>query len=77
MCVAVGFAIGLELLLSKPEASIDFNAKRGHLEESILMHLVTVDDLEPRADNCTKVKGGPSPCLPQGGIWKFVLNNNQ
>ena len=50
-----GFAINLKLLLSKTEASFDMNAMKGRLEESILLPLVTQDELEPRADNCRTV----------------------
>ena len=47
--------MSLKLLLDNPEARIDPNALRGHLETSLLEHLVSLDQLEPRGDNCTKV----------------------
>jgi galactosylgalactosylxylosylprotein 3-beta-glucuronosyltransferase 3 len=50
-----GFAVNLQLLLDHPEATIDQNAPRGHLETSLLESLVTLDQLEPRGDDCTKV----------------------
>uniref|UniRef100_Q0VA80 Galactosylgalactosylxylosylprotein 3-beta-glucuronosyltransferase n=1 Tax=Xenopus tropicalis TaxID=8364 RepID=Q0VA80_XENTR len=50
-----GFAVSLSLLLSHPEARFDPNAERGFLESSLLGQLVSIGDLEPRADNCTKV----------------------
>jgi len=59
MCVCfvcAGFAINLQLLLSRPSALMDIKAKRGRLEDSILKHLVSRDDLEPKADNCSKVR---------------------
>ena len=51
----IGFAISLRLLLDNPDARIDPNAHRGYLETSILEELVTLDELEPRPDNCSKV----------------------
>ncbi|NP_001082602.1 beta-1,3-glucuronyltransferase 3 L homeolog isoform X1 [Xenopus laevis] len=50
-----GFAVSLSLLLSHPGARFDPNAERGFLESSLLGQLVSVGELEPRADNCTKV----------------------
>ncbi|KAG8430438.1 hypothetical protein GDO86_020609 [Hymenochirus boettgeri] len=50
-----GFAVSLSLLLSHSEAQFDPNAERGFLESSLLGQLVSVGDLEPRADDCTKV----------------------
>ncbi|CAI8029693.1 Galactosylgalactosylxylosylprotein 3-beta-glucuronosyltransferase 3 [Geodia barretti] len=50
-----GFAVNLQLLLDHPEARIDPNAPRGHLETSLLENLVTQDQLEPLGDDCTKV----------------------
>uniref|UniRef100_A0A3Q2XUE1 Galactosylgalactosylxylosylprotein 3-beta-glucuronosyltransferase n=1 Tax=Hippocampus comes TaxID=109280 RepID=A0A3Q2XUE1_HIPCM len=50
-----GFAVSLKLLLSNPDARFDGNAPMGLLESSLLQGLVTMDQLEPRADNCTKV----------------------
>ncbi|XP_038964511.1 galactosylgalactosylxylosylprotein 3-beta-glucuronosyltransferase 3 isoform X2 [Rattus norvegicus] len=50
-----GFAVSLPLLLAKPNAQFDATAPRGHLESSLLSHLVDPKDLEPRAANCTQV----------------------
>ena len=50
-----GFAVNLQLLLDHPDAWIDPHAQRGYLETSLLEHMVTIDQLEPRGDNCTKV----------------------
>lgn len=52
-----GFAVALPLLLAKPNAQFDATAPRGHLESSLLSHLVDPKDLEPRAANCTRVRG--------------------
>ncbi|KAK7604042.1 hypothetical protein V9T40_004315 [Parthenolecanium corni] len=50
-----GFAVNLPFLLSKPEAEFSFNVERGFQESSLLSQLVALDELEPRANNCTKV----------------------
>ncbi|KAM9301943.1 galactosylgalactosylxylosylprotein 3-beta-glucuronosyltransferase 3 [Gastrophryne carolinensis] len=50
-----GFAVSLSLLLSHPKACFDPDAERGFLESSLLGQLVTLNDLEAKADNCTKV----------------------
>uniref|UniRef100_A0A3B3Z711 Galactosylgalactosylxylosylprotein 3-beta-glucuronosyltransferase n=1 Tax=Periophthalmus magnuspinnatus TaxID=409849 RepID=A0A3B3Z711_9GOBI len=50
-----GFAVSLHLILSHPDACFDGDAPQGFLESSLLHGLVTMDELEPRADNCTKV----------------------
>ena len=50
-----GFAINLQLLLDHPSANIDVKAQRGHLESSLLKQLVKQEDLEPLADECSKV----------------------
>ena len=50
-----GFAVNLDLLLSHPEARIDLNAARGYLESSLLEGLVTMDELEPKGEDCFKV----------------------
>jgi len=48
--------VNLELLLSYCDAQIDPDAQRGYLESSLLDKLVTFEDLEPKADGCSKVK---------------------
>lgn len=50
-----GFAVSLKLVLANPDACFDGNAPMGFLESSFLQGLVTIDELEPKADNCTKV----------------------
>ena len=55
-----GFAINLSFLLSHPNAQIDPSVQRGYLESSLLSQLVTVDQLEPKADMCTQVGEYPS-----------------
>lgn len=50
------FAVNLKLLLRKyPNANFDDSAKRGYLEPTFLNAITTIDELEPLADNCTKV----------------------
>ncbi|XP_051541081.1 galactosylgalactosylxylosylprotein 3-beta-glucuronosyltransferase 1-like isoform X2 [Myxocyprinus asiaticus] len=51
-----GFAVNLQLILSKPEAYFKlWGIKGGYQESSLLQDLVTLSDLEPKAANCTKV----------------------
>lgn len=50
-----GFAVNLTLLLQHQEATFSIKVPRGYQESKLLNSLVTVQDLEPRADNCTKV----------------------
>ncbi|XP_015251386.1 PREDICTED: galactosylgalactosylxylosylprotein 3-beta-glucuronosyltransferase 3 [Cyprinodon variegatus] len=50
-----GFAVSLKLVLANPDACFDGEAPMGFLESSLLKGLVTMDELEPKADNCTKV----------------------
>lgn len=50
-----GFAVSLRLVLENPEARFDGDAPMGFLESSLLQGLVTMEELEPRAENCTKV----------------------
>lgn len=50
-----GFAVSLRLVLANPEACFDGEAPMGFLESSLLQGLVTMDELEPKADNCSKV----------------------
>lgn len=51
-----GFAVSLKLVLANPEACFDGEAPMGLLESSLLQGLVTMDELEPKADNCSKVR---------------------
>lgn len=50
-----GFAVNLQHLLMHPAAEFSFNVERGFQETALLSQLVTVNELEPKADNCTKV----------------------
>ncbi|KAG8136791.1 hypothetical protein E2320_005349, partial [Naja naja] len=51
-----GFAISIKLILEKPQASFKLDGvKGGYQETSLLKDLVTMDGLEPKAANCTKV----------------------
>ncbi|KAM6906930.1 galactosylgalactosylxylosylprotein 3-beta-glucuronosyltransferase 1 isoform 1-T1 [Xenentodon cancila] len=51
-----GFAVNLSLILSRPEAFFKLQGvKGGYQESSLLKELVTLEDLEPKASNCTKV----------------------
>ncbi|XP_061565440.1 galactosylgalactosylxylosylprotein 3-beta-glucuronosyltransferase 3 [Cololabis saira] len=50
-----GFAVSLKLVLTNQEACFDGEAPMGFLESSFLNGLVTMDELEPKADDCTKV----------------------
>ena len=50
-----GFAVSLRLVLTNPDARFDGDAQMGFLESSFLQGLVTMEELEPKADMCTKV----------------------
>lgn len=50
-----GFAINLNLLLMHPSARFSQLSTVGMQESDFLSHLVSTNDLEARADNCTKV----------------------
>ena len=50
-----GFAINVKLFLSKNKAKFAYKVKRGHQESELLKHLVTLNELEPKAEHCTKV----------------------
>ena len=52
-----GFAINLKKLLNEyPEVRFRADIKPGFLETTFLEQLTTVEELEPRAQNCSKVK---------------------
>ena len=55
LSLSTGFAVNLNLLLSKPTARFDMDSNIGHLESSLLKHLVTVEELEAKANDCSKV----------------------
>jgi len=50
-----GFAINLKLLHKHPNAEFSWDVSRGFQESAILSQVTTVEQLEPMADNCTKV----------------------
>ncbi|XP_042201207.1 galactosylgalactosylxylosylprotein 3-beta-glucuronosyltransferase 3 [Callorhinchus milii] len=50
-----GFSVALQLLLANREAKFDINAERGYLESSLLQSVVSIEELEPKANNCDKV----------------------
>ncbi|KAL4715803.1 hypothetical protein ACJJTC_006382 [Scirpophaga incertulas] len=50
-----GFAINSTLFLDKPEAKFSRKVQSGFQESEILKYFTTRDQLEPLADNCTKV----------------------
>ena len=51
-----GFAVALPLLMARKEARFSKDAEKGHVESSLLISLIAgKDELEPKADNCTKV----------------------
>ncbi|XP_046571900.1 galactosylgalactosylxylosylprotein 3-beta-glucuronosyltransferase 2-like [Haliotis rubra] len=51
-----GFAVNLQLFFTYPEVEFSNYVKRGFQESTVLSGMmVTLDDLEPLADNCTKV----------------------
>ena len=50
-----GFAINLKLLANN-NAQFTYESPIGELENDFLSQLVTLEDLEPKADNCSKVK---------------------
>ncbi|CAD0197858.1 unnamed protein product [Chrysodeixis includens] len=50
-----GFAINATLFLEHPEAKFSRKVQSGFQESEILKYFATKEDLEPLADNCTKV----------------------
>ncbi len=50
-----GFAVNLDLFLSKPKAKFAYLVKRGYQESEFLGHLVSLDELEVKGDLGTKV----------------------
>ncbi|PIO36940.1 hypothetical protein AB205_0104060, partial [Aquarana catesbeiana] len=50
-----GFAINLKLILEKRKATFRLDLPGGYQEPSLLQDLVTMEELEPKADNCTKI----------------------
>lgn len=50
-----GFAINLDLILLHPNVKFSYEMEIGFQESEFLGKITTRDDLEPLADNCTKV----------------------
>ncbi|XP_054656161.1 galactosylgalactosylxylosylprotein 3-beta-glucuronosyltransferase 3 [Dunckerocampus dactyliophorus] len=50
-----GFAVSLKLVLANPDSWFDGMAPMGFLESSFLQGLVTMDQLEPKAEDCSLV----------------------
>jgi len=50
-----GFAVNFELLRINPAAEFSAMSRRGEMESDLLVQLVQMSDLEPKAGNCTKV----------------------
>uniref|UniRef100_A0A674GX39 Galactosylgalactosylxylosylprotein 3-beta-glucuronosyltransferase n=1 Tax=Taeniopygia guttata TaxID=59729 RepID=A0A674GX39_TAEGU len=51
-----GFAVNLRLILQRSQAYFKLRGvKGGYQESSLLRELVTLNDLEPKAANCTKI----------------------
>ena len=50
-----GFAISLDLILTKPDAKFSYKMAKGFQESEFLSYFTTKEDLEPMANNCTKV----------------------
>ncbi|XP_018322384.1 galactosylgalactosylxylosylprotein 3-beta-glucuronosyltransferase I [Agrilus planipennis] len=50
-----GFGINLDLILSKPDVEFSYSAQKGFQESEFLVKFTTKEELEPLADNCTKV----------------------
>ena len=51
-----GFAVNLELFLNHPKAKFSSNVKPGFQEPEFLKHFnIKMNDLEPKADQCTQV----------------------
>ncbi|XP_069058876.1 galactosylgalactosylxylosylprotein 3-beta-glucuronosyltransferase 1-like [Pleurodeles waltl] len=51
-----GFAVSVRLILERPHANFKLEGlKGGYQESSLLKDLVTMEGLEPKASNCTKV----------------------
>ncbi|KAM9324355.1 galactosylgalactosylxylosylprotein 3-beta-glucuronosyltransferase 1-like [Gastrophryne carolinensis] len=50
-----GFAVNLNLILKKRKAVFRLDVGGGYQESSLLIDLVTMKELEPKADRCTKI----------------------
>lgn len=50
-----GFAINLDLILKTKEAEFSYKMAKGLQESEFLSYFTKMEDLEPLADNCSKV----------------------
>jgi galactosylgalactosylxylosylprotein 3-beta-glucuronosyltransferase 3 len=50
-----GFAVNLDLLLSYPKAEFEVFGQPGYLEPNFLKQIITKNDLEAKAEDCTKI----------------------
>ncbi|KAF2364372.1 Glycosyl transferase family 43 [Trinorchestia longiramus] len=50
-----GFAVNLKLLLDNPSAGFSLDSRIGYMESDFLSQLVSIEQLEPKAECCTKV----------------------
>jgi len=50
-----GFAVNTRLLMAHKRAEFSYSIQRGEQESFFLSQLVNLNDLEPRANNCTEV----------------------
>ena len=63
-----GFATNIQLFFENPDAEFSNYVKRGELESELIKKLhITLDDLEPKADQCTKV------CYPVNGDCYYAI----
>lgn len=49
------FAINLDVILTNPQARLNPFVQLGHLETELLSRITTVEELEAKANDCTKV----------------------
>ncbi|XP_069982857.1 galactosylgalactosylxylosylprotein 3-beta-glucuronosyltransferase I [Penaeus vannamei] len=50
-----GFAVNMSLLLRRENVYFSLDSQRGHLESDFLAKIITMAQLEPKAELCTKV----------------------
>jgi len=66
-----GFAVNLRLILQRSQAYFKLRGvKGGYQESSLLRELVTLNDLEPKAANCTKVRSLPRRWVVRIQSWE-------
>ena len=53
--VPIAFALELDLVVKHPAALLNHNSGIGRVESDFLTQLVTLQEVEAKADNCTKV----------------------